>query len=251
MHHASHYIYLLGLLRLRTQALRLLGATGYHSSSYTVCHASLKTLGNADNWSVTQSSLGLLNAVVSGHTAELDLLSGQVGDTQLENPEDPLEQSCNEESKVLVDGPDLVGCCGIAQVSPCSAGKVPEVHGRVVCNEESFAIHLLVVQRRDLTLLFTLSSGQESSCSQVVGMSDVGRLGEIKQVDVLTKLELGLTLVVWRKHRRKESLVTNTEDARGAEGACEEAGVGSRAVVLEDGLLGEGLHLWSAIEWYG
>jgi len=51
--------------------------------------------------------------------------------------------------------------------------------------------------------------------------------------------------------RRKESLVTNTEDARGAEGACEEAGVGSRAVVLEDGLLGEGLHLWSAIEWYG
>jgi hypothetical protein len=233
--------HLLGFLRLCGQALRLFRAAGYRTSSYSVCHSSLESLGNANNRSVAQSSLGLLDTVVSRHAAVLDLLSSQVRHSQLEDPEDVLEQRCDEQTKVFGDGPHLTGRGCVAALLPCSTGKVPEVHGRVVCDEEGLAVHLLVAQGSNLSLLFTLVRRQESRCGQVVGVCDVGGLSEVEEVGVVTKLELGLTLVVCSEHRRKKSLVADTKDSRGTESAGEEARVGSGTVVFENRLFGKGL----------
>jgi hypothetical protein len=156
--------HLLSLLGLRAQALCLLRAAGYRSSSYSVCNSSLESLSDAHDWSVTQSSLGLFNAVVSCHAAVLDLLSGQVRHSQLENPEDVLEQGCDEQAKVLGNRPHLAGRGCVAALLPCSTGEVPEVHGRVVCDEEGLAIHLLVAQWGNLSLLFALIRRNESCC---------------------------------------------------------------------------------------
>jgi hypothetical protein len=72
-------------------------------------------------------------------------------------------------------------------------------------------------------------------------MCDIGGLGEVEEVGVVAKLELGLTLVVCSEHRGKESLVVDTKDTRGTESAGEETRVGSGTVVFENSLLCQGL----------
>ena len=234
-------VHLLSLLRLCAQALCLFRATGYRSSSDSICHSSLESLGDAHHRSVAQSSLGLFDAVVSRHAAVLDLLSGEIWHSQLEDPENVLEQRCNEQAKVLRDGPHLSGRGCVTAFLPSSTSEVPEIHGRVVCDKEGLAIHLLVGQWSNLSLLFTLVCRQESCCCQVMGMCDIGGLSKIEEVGVVAKLELGLALVVCSKHRGKQSLVADAEDTRGTESAGEETRVGSGAVVIEYRLFGEGL----------
>lgn len=205
--------YLLVFLALGVEALQFFRTAGYRASPHAVGHTPLQSIHDTNDRSVTQSSLGLLNAVISCHAAELNLLSGQVGHSQAEDEEDPLEKCGYEQAKVLVDGPDLTGLGVVSQLSPCSAREVPEVHGRVVCDEESLAIHLFVVQWGDLALFFTVGGGEQSSCGKVMSMSDVCGFGEIEEIGVLAELELGLALVVWCKHGRKKGLVADAEDA--------------------------------------
>jgi hypothetical protein len=74
-----------------------------------------------------------------------------------------------------------------------------------------------------------------------MGMCDIGGLGKVKEVGIVAKLKLGLTLVVCSKQRGKESLVVDTEDSRGTESAGEETRVGSGTVAFKNSLFCQGL----------
>lgn len=72
-------------------------------------------------------------------------------------------------------------------------------------------------------------------------MCDIGGLGEVEEIGVVAKLELGLALVVCTKQRREKSLIIDTKDSRGTKSAGEETRIGSGTVVFKNNLFCQGL----------
>lgn len=119
----------------------------------------------------------------------------------------------------------LVGAGG----APDGAGEVPKVDGAVVRDEEGLAVDLFVVEGRD-------GGGggrEEEAGGEEVGVGDVADVGEVEEVVVVAELDARLALAVDLDHLVRHHGVALAEDARGADGGCEE-GVRVLAVCLED-----------------
>lgn len=96
---------------------------------------------------VAQNSLGLGDVVVAGHGAIDYALAGE-GRGAAEDVRKDLAEVAKGDAERAVEGPDLLGALVAAGGAPDGAGKVPEVDGGVVCNEEGLAVHALVVEGR-------------------------------------------------------------------------------------------------------
>lgn len=172
--------------------------------------------------------------MVLGERAIPHLLAGNVGRLPY-GPKHPLEQPPHGERKVLVQPPDLAQGSPIAALVPDGAGKVPEVHGLAVRDEEGLAVDALRVEGHGGR---HAGGGEQGLDGEQVREGDVLDVREVEEVGVVPHLELGLALLVRADHGREQLDVALAEDARGADRAREEGG--GRAVRGEDGLLGVG-----------
>lgn len=119
---------------------------------------------------------------------------------------------------------------------PDGAGKVPEVDGLVICDEEGLAVDALVVEGD--------SGGgggdEEELGGEEVRVGDVANVGEVEEVLVVADLDVVLAALVDVEDACEGLDVALTKDTGGADGASEELGV-ILAIRLEDELFSSSL----------
>jgi hypothetical protein len=115
---------------------------------------------------------------------------------------------------------------------PDSAGKVPEVDGSVVCNEEGLAVDALVIERDG----GGSGGGEEELRSEEMGVGDVADVGKVEEVLVGANLDRVLAALVGVEDTSESLDVTLAEDTSWANRGCKELGV-VLAVGLENDFL--------------
>lgn len=121
---------------------------------------------------------------------------------------------------------------GTSRRVPYKPAKVPEVHGRTICDEEGLAINAFVVEGDGVGGVCE----EEGAGGEEVGMGDVLDVGEVEEVVVLSNLPAGLAGTVDIDDMVLGLDVALANDTRRTESGGQELGpVG--AVGLEDDLL--------------
>lgn len=87
--------------------------------------------------------------------------------------------------------------------------KIPKRHRTPVRYEEHLAIHALMIERHG----FEVGGGEESERGEDVGVRDVGDVGEVEEVRVVTELETGFGGLVDVDHGWEGLYVTGAKDA--------------------------------------
>ena len=119
---------------------------------------------------------------------------------------------------------------------PDSAGKVPEVDGGVVCNEESLAVDALVIEGNGRGS----GGSKEELRSEEMGVGDVADVGKVEEVLVGANLDRVLAALVGVEDTGESLDVALAEDTSWANRGCEELRV-VLAIGLENNFLGLGL----------
>lgn len=184
---------------------------------------------------VPQHALRLGDVVVAGHGAHDDGLAGE-GRLLADDVEEDLAAEAQDETQLAAQRPVAGGAFFVAGGSPHGAGEVPEVHGRVVGDEEGFAVYALVVQG----LGCCAGCGEQELRCEEVAVRDVADVREVEEVGVVAHLDVGLAVAVGSQETGQSLHVAFAEDACWADGGCEEL-VGVLAVGVEDEFLSGGL----------
>jgi len=103
---------------------------------------------------------------------------------------------------------------------PHHASEIPEIHRRIIGDEESLAVDALVVQGLDVQL----RGRGEGARREQVAVGHVLDVGEIEQVLVVAELEPGLAVAVHVDHGRDQLHVAGAEDGGRTDGDGEEFG---------------------------
>jgi hypothetical protein len=127
--------------------------------------------------------------------------------------------------------PGALGSRPVARGVVDGAGKVPEVDGAVVGDDEGLAVDLLVVEGRG----GGPGGGDEAVGGEEVGMGDVADVGEVEEVGVVADLDLVLSGLVGLMEAGECLGIALAKDTSGADGGCKEA-VGLLSVGVEDDL---------------
>lgn len=145
--------------------------------------------------------------------------------------EEDFAQRTQHEARALAKLPHTLCAGSITRGLPHGAGEIPKVAGRVVCDDEDFAVDFFVVER--------LGGGrcgeEESLGGEEVRVGDVAYVGEVEEVGVVAELDVRLLGAVGLDEAVEGLDVAFAEYACGAEGGGEELG---GAVCREDDFFG-------------
>lgn len=217
-----------------------------NSPAYSVRNASLYSVLETDDWSISQPSLCLVDVVVPRHAAISHLLAGQIRLSKSKCPKDPLKAGGDEEAKVLGQDPDILGLSLVARGFPGHARKVEKVNGRVVGDQECLTVDLFDIEHCCLTLVLSVQRGKQGGCRQVVSMCDVCDFGKVKQIRVVAELEAGLASVVGGEALWQELHIALAKDCGWSDGARYEFWVAGRTIRCKHVHFGEPLALLDA-----
>lgn len=201
-------------------------------------HTSRHTLLQRPQRLVAQHLFGLCNIIIPRHGRKDYALLGQRG-LFLHHAGSNLAQHAEHKRRVTRKPPHAARAGLVASGTPHSARKVPKVHGRVVCDEEDFAVHALVIERRGARR----GGGEEETGGEEVGVGDVADIGKVKDVGVVSELEVAFAAAVGAEEAGEGLHVAFAEDAGWAERGSEEVG-GFGTVGFDDEFFGCGLERW-------
>lgn len=193
-------------------------------------NTSINALLHCPQGLVAKHRLGLCDVVVASHAGDGSTQLGK-GSRLLDDAEEDLRGHAEEGTHFAAEFPDAFGTLLVAGSAPHRTGKVPKVHGGVVCDEEDFAVDTLVVEG----LRGSAESGEQAVGREQVGVGNVADVGKVEEVVVVANLDVGLAALVGAQQAREVLDVAFAKDAGGTERCCEQL-VGVGAVGLDDEL---------------
>lgn len=198
-------------------------------------HASINALLHRPEGLVAKDRLGFCDVIVARHSRDgsAQLREGRF---LLDDAEEDLGRHAEEGAHFAAELPDALGAGLVASSAPHGAGKVPEVYGGVVCDEEDLAVDSLVVER----LCRGAQRGEQAVRSEQVGVRDVADICKVEEVVVVANLDIRLAAFVGAQKAGEVLDIAFAKDAGGADGRGQEL-VGVSAVSLNDELFSSSL----------